>query len=98
MSLAPQALALIPRVEDALEQIRLSLHADGGDIELLEITSDLRARVRLVGACAGCPAAGLTLRYVVEAKLKELVPELTGIALGVPSDLPFDVDSDPDPR
>lgn len=77
--MTPEAQALFPRVRAAIEEIRPNLQADGGDIELITITPELRARVRLVGACSGCPSAAYTLHYGVENYLRECVPELKGI-------------------
>ena len=76
---SPEALALLPRVQEAIEEVRPALQADGGDIELLGVTSDLRARVRLVGACSGCPSAHITLSLGVENYLRERVPEIVGL-------------------
>lgn len=79
--LTPEAMALLPRVQQAIDEVRPALQADGGDIELLGLTPDLRARVRLVGACHGCPSASITLSFGVENYLRERVPEVTGIKL-----------------
>ncbi|GEM_PF-663866 len=77
--MTPAAAALYPKVLEIIEDIRGSLQADGGDIELLTITPELKAKVRLVGACSGCPHAALTLRYGVERFLCENIPELNGL-------------------
>ena len=77
--MTPEAAALYPKVLEMIEDIRESLQADGGDIELLTITPELKAKVRLVGACSGCPHAALTLRYGVERYLCENIPELNGL-------------------
>lgn len=61
------------KVEEALAEIRPMLQADGGDIELVGIEGGT-VKVRLRGACAGCPGAAMTLRMGVERKLKEMVP------------------------
>lgn len=63
------------KVEEALAGIRPMLQADGGDIELVGIEGGT-VKVRLRGACAGCPGAAMTLRMGVERKLKEMVPEV----------------------
>ena len=63
------------RVEEAISEIAVALKADGGDIELVEV-KDKVARVRLKGACAGCPGAQMTLQMVVEKRIKERVPEI----------------------
>jgi len=79
--LSPEAQALLPRVQQAINEVRPALQADGGDIELLGITPDFRARVRLVGACHGCPSASITLSFGVENYLRERVPEVKGLKL-----------------
>jgi len=67
------------RVQAALDKIRPALQADGGDVELVEICDDGVVKVRLVGACAGCPMSQLTLANGVERVLKENVPEVTRV-------------------
>jgi Fe-S cluster biogenesis protein NfuA len=64
------------KVETALGKIRPSLQADGGDVELVEVTADGLVKVRLTGACAGCPMSQMTLKMGIEKVLKEEVPEL----------------------
>ena len=64
------------RVEKALEKIRPALQADGGDIELVNITADGVVEVKLKGACGGCPMATLTLKNGVERVLKAEIPEV----------------------
>lgn len=58
----------------ALETVRPSLQADGGDVELVEVTEDGIVRVRLQGACHGCPMAQMTLKNGIEKVIKEQVP------------------------
>ena len=67
------------QVEEALNDIRPHLQADGGDIELVEVTEDGIVKVRLVGACAGCPGAQMTLQLGVERAVKERVPEVKAV-------------------
>ncbi len=62
------------RVEAVLEEVRPALHADGGDIELVEIVGN-SAKVRLVGACDGCPSATFTLQYGIQKRLRDAIPE-----------------------
>lgn len=64
------------RIEEALAKIRPSLQADGGDVELVDVTSDGVVKVRLTGACGGCPMAQMTLKSGIEKILKESVPEV----------------------
>jgi len=66
------------RVEDALDRIRPALQADGGDVELLEIDAPI-ARVKMVGACGGCPMSMMTLKAGIEAAIVEAVPEITSV-------------------
>lgn len=62
-------------VEKALEFIRPALQADGGDIELVDVAEGV-VKVRLRGACGGCPMSQMTLKMGVERVLKERVPEV----------------------
>ena len=66
------------KVETALEKIRPMLQADGGDIELVEIDGGV-VKVRLKGACAGCPMSQMTIKNGVERLLKEQIPEVTSV-------------------
>jgi Fe-S cluster biogenesis protein NfuA len=62
------------KVEEILEEVRPSLQADGGDVELVEVDKDGTVKVRLKGACAGCPMSQMTLTLGIERVLKEKVP------------------------
>jgi Fe-S cluster biogenesis protein NfuA len=64
------------RVIKALERVRPYLQSDGGDIELIEITSDLSVKVKLTGACHGCPYSMQTLKAGVEQAIMKEVPEI----------------------
>jgi Fe-S cluster biogenesis protein NfuA len=63
------------KVEAVLNRIRPSLARDGGDVELVDVTDGI-VKVRLTGACGGCPMASMTLKHGVERVLKEQVPEV----------------------
>lgn len=63
------------KVEEALAQIRPMLQADGGDVELVAIEGGV-VKLRLKGACAGCPVSELTLKQGIERVLKERIPEV----------------------
>ena len=63
------------KIEKALDKIREGLKQDGGDIELVSIDKGV-VKVRLKGACAGCPMSQMTLANFVEAELKKAVPEV----------------------
>ena len=64
------------KVEKALEKIRPSLRADGGDVELVEVTDDGIVKVKLTGACRGCPMSQITLKLGIERALKKDIPEV----------------------
>ena len=64
------------KVENALEKVRPSLQADGGDVELVEVSEEGVVKVRLQGACAGCPMSTMTLKMGIEKVLKQNVPEI----------------------
>ncbi len=65
-------------IEKALQKIRPALQADGGDIELVDVVDGV-VKVRLTGACGGCPMSQMTLKQGVERVLKEEVPEVKGV-------------------
>ena len=64
------------QVKKALDQVRGSLQADGGDVEFVEITEDGVVKVKLVGSCAGCPMSQMTLMQGIERYLKSQIPEV----------------------
>jgi len=63
------------KVEAALNLIRPTLQADGGNVELVDVNEGT-VKVKLTGACAGCPMASMTLQHGIERILKEQVPEV----------------------
>ena len=67
------------KVQAVLDQIRPGLQQDGGDCELVEVTDDGIVKVRLTGACAGCPMSQMTLKMGIEATLKEKIPEVQSV-------------------
>ncbi len=67
------------RVEKAIEKIKPMLEADGGSLELVEITPDGIVKVRLTGACGGCPMSQMTLKMGIERIMKKEVPEIKGV-------------------
>jgi len=64
------------KVKNVIEAIRPSLQSHGGDIELVGTDEENNVKVRLQGACSGCPGAQMTLKHGVEQLLREKVPEL----------------------
>ena len=63
------------KIEKVLAKVRVALQQDGGDIELISVENGV-VKVRLKGACCGCPMSQMTLSNFVETKLKEALPEL----------------------
>jgi len=63
------------KVEKAIEKIRPFLQRDGGDIDLVDVKDGV-VKVRLKGACSGCPMSQMTLKQGVERAIKEDVPEI----------------------
>ena len=64
------------RVQNVINQIRPNLQADGGDVELVDVADDGVVKVRLTGACKGCPMSQMTLKMGIEKFLKKEVPEV----------------------
>jgi Fe-S cluster biogenesis protein NfuA len=64
------------RVSKALERVRPYLQSDGGDIDLIDVTEDMTVKVRLTGACYGCPFSMQTLKAGVEQAIMKEVPEI----------------------
>ena len=66
------------QVEDALQKIRPLLQRDGGDVELVEVIEGV-VKVRLQGACAGCPMSQMTIKNGIERLLKQEIPEVDSV-------------------
>lgn len=67
------------RVKAVLEKVRPMLKADGGDVELVDVTDDGVVKVKLTGACGGCPMAMITLKQGIEVAIREEIPEITEV-------------------
>jgi len=67
------------RVETALEKIKPALQADGGNVELVEVTPEGIVKVKLTGACLGCPMSQMTLKMGIGRTLKREVPEVKNV-------------------
>ena len=67
------------QVQEVLDTIRPALQADGGDVELVNVTDDKVVELRLQGHCKGCPMSQMTLALVIERTLKEKLPEVAGV-------------------
>jgi len=63
------------KVEAVLDEIRPALMADGGNVQLIDVSNGI-VKVKLTGACEGCPMASMTLRHGIERALKEKVPDV----------------------
>jgi len=63
-------------VEKIIKEIQPHLRADGGDIELVDVDEEGTVKVRLKGACAGCPMSRMTLQWGVERYLKKKIPQV----------------------
>ncbi len=69
----------IDKINKVIQNVRQRLQYDGGDIQLVGVTPDGVVRVKLVGACAGCPMSQMTLKNGIERLLKQEVPGLTAV-------------------
>lgn len=67
------------KIEIALQSIRPFLQKDGGDVELIEVTSDNVVKVRLLGACESCTMNTMTLRAGIEEAVKNAIPEIKSV-------------------
>ena len=64
------------QVQKAIEKVRPGLQADGGDVELVDVSEDGVDKVKLTGACHGCPMAQMTLKMGIEKIIKQQVPSV----------------------
>lgn len=69
---------LFQRVDRALDQIRPAIRMDGGEVELVEVEEGI-AKVRMVGACGGCPMSTMTLKMGIERAIRQQVPEVKSV-------------------
>jgi Fe-S cluster biogenesis protein NfuA len=70
---------MIEQVRKVLESVRPALQADGGDVELVDVTADGVVKVKLVGSCGHCPMSTITLKMGIERALKDQVPGVTEV-------------------
>lgn len=64
------------QVQKALDKVRPGLQADGGDVELIDVSADGVVKVKLTGACHGCPMSQMTLKMGIEKIIKQQVPSI----------------------
>ena len=76
---APREESMREQIEQALDKIRPALERDGGGVELVDVEDDGVVRVRLTGACGGCPMSQMTLKQGVERIVKQMVPEVKAV-------------------
>lgn len=70
---------LIRNVEGAIVKLRPYLEADGGDMELVDITEDFVVRIRLLGACKTCSMSTMTMKAGLEESIKKIAPQITRV-------------------
>jgi Fe-S cluster biogenesis protein NfuA len=75
----PNAVTLREKVQSVINLIRPAVQADGGDIELVDVSGAGVVQIRFHGACHGCPSSTMTLQMGIERNLREQVPEVTGV-------------------
>jgi len=69
----------VEAVDKVLDEIRPALQADGGNVQVLGVSEDGIVKLEMVGACAGCPMATMTLRAGIERLLFERIPDIVGV-------------------
>lgn len=69
---------VIQKIEEAIQQLRPFLEADGGDIQLLRVEDNI-AKVKLLGACHSCDMSAMTLKAGVEEAVKKVAPEIVAV-------------------
>lgn len=72
-------MELNKRVEEALNQIRPYLEADGGNVSLVEVTEDMVVKLKLLGACKNCSMSMMTLKAGIEETIKRAIPEIISV-------------------
>ena len=74
-----EKIALITKLDEALESIRPHLKVDGGDIEVVDVTEDMLVKVKWLGNCMNCSMSAMTMKAGVEQTLKSIVPEIKAV-------------------
>ena len=75
----PSERSIKERVSEVIDMIRPAVQGDGGDIELVDVDDQGTVKVRLHGACVGCPSSTMTLAMGIERNLKEKIPEVSNV-------------------
>ena len=76
---AQTAPSLYQRVESVINRIRPAVQSDGGDLELVDVSDTGVVKIRLHGACVGCPSSTMTLKMGIERNVRERVPEVVSV-------------------
>lgn len=71
--------SVFARVAEVMERIRPVVQSDGGDIELVDVTSQGVVKIRFHGACVGCPSSSMTLQMGIERNIRDRVPEIVAV-------------------
>jgi Fe-S cluster biogenesis protein NfuA len=79
MTSATETPSVRDKVQGVINLIRPAVQADGGDIELVDVSADGVVQIRFHGACHGCPSSTMTLQHGIERNLREKVPEVTQV-------------------
>jgi Fe-S cluster biogenesis protein NfuA len=79
LSTPPADPSIREKVQNVINLIRPAVQADGGDIELVDVTGTGVVQIRFHGACHGCPSSHMTLQHGIERNLREQVPEVTQV-------------------
>jgi Fe-S cluster biogenesis protein NfuA len=69
-------MTLKEKVEEVLESVRPHLQADGGNVELVDVSEEGIVKIKLIGACSNCPMSAMTLQYGVTNTIKQAIPEI----------------------
>ncbi len=77
--MAEQVNSVTQRVEKALDTVRPFLHADGGDVELVEVSDDMVVAIRLLGSCESCEISDMTMKLGIEEGIRNEVPEVKDV-------------------
>ena len=70
---------LLEKVESALDKVRPHLKVDGGNVEVVEITEDMKVKIKWLGNCESCSMSGMTMRAGIAEAIKTYVPEIVGV-------------------
>ena len=70
---------ILSQIEDVLDQIRPALHADGGDVAVVDYDEEGFVYLNMQGSCGGCPMSTATLTLGIEAELRRAIPEVEGV-------------------